>query len=485
MYNNHEFEKFLHGAHSPKSSGAAFSSPAQDIAAAQAQAGTAAASQAAARARIARNNAAGQGGRGTTVGFPGTTGGGLGQAIFTGDELLPIGLRNQLAQLQEKFNADTKMAGLLTGDAATRMQASMQANLTAQAQDLADEVTHLQNLLKGAHGKQRKAILDELNKVNKALSSVNDQIMSSLQGMVQAAQTNVSSAFASVKAKIDAAFEAQTQRMVDALGAQFFQGGMTPAEKALKDYQDAQNQAQLQGALAGAQTPEEVKAAQDAITLDRLQAAATAERTAADKAYSEALAKLQAERQAQEQALNDQLDKLLESVLNGTGSIGDLATISSEFGVLLSGSLVPDMADLTSAAAELGSAFVALAAFIAKITGQSPTGMSSTSARAAQAAAASGDSPWTQPGWWHGGLATGQPGKPAAYMVRARPGGTIVRVGEGRNDEMISPVGSLGGGVTVHMHGVTFIGKPTREATREWASAIEAETARQIGFRRT
>jgi hypothetical protein len=246
---------------------------------------------------------------------------------------------------------------------------------------------------------------------------------------------------------------------------------LTPGEQALQAFQTAQTQASLQAALASASTPEEGKAAQDAITQDRLQTEATAERTAADKAYADAVKQLQDERTAEEEKLTAALDKLLERVLNGTGSIGDLADIAAKYGVTIGKDLIPDMASLSSATSDLAKAFADLVAFIRKVTGQSP----GATPRLGTGGGGMGA------GWGYG---KGPQLAALGGIVRARPGGTLVRVGEARRDEMIVPLGR-GGGVapTVNIYVQHLIGTE-RQSARALAKLVEPELARMVGFSR-
>jgi len=63
---------------------------------------------------------------------------------------------------------------------------------------------------------------------------VQGQILSSLQSTVTTLQGKVATLFSAVQSQIDAAFQAQTQAMIDQLGTKFMQNGLkTPGEAQL------------------------------------------------------------------------------------------------------------------------------------------------------------------------------------------------------------------------------------------------------------
>jgi hypothetical protein len=70
-------------------------------------------------------------------------------------------------------------------------------------------------------------------------------------------------------------------------------------------------------------------------------------------------------------------------------------------------------------------------------------------------------------------------------MVRARPGGTLARLGEGMHSEAVVPLnGSPLGETHMHFHFANLNGTD-RAAARAWAKMVEPELARIIGFKRT
>lgn len=378
--------------------------------------------------------------------------------IVTGDALLPDKLRSQLAALQSRFKAQTDLATVLTGDTLAAYQKALEGNLEDQRAVLTREVDALKARLVAAKGRQRAAIQAELGKVRGELSAVADQVLQALEGLVQAAQGRVSDIFATIKSKMDAQFDAATQKMLAALGQQFFQGSLTPAEQALQTYQLAKTQKALQDALTQAQsdlgsalanTPGDaaaiaaarasLAAAEDAIRADKLQTAATESRTAADKAYAAASAKLQADRAALEQQMNDQLDALVASVLNGTGSISDLNDIAKKYGVSISTESIPEMQKLAAATRTLAAEFKKLEALIRRLTGSTAggaapggsKGMGSVDPIIKNAIRNS----FGAPDSWMANI----PGLASGGRVPYRPGGTVFRIAEGGEDEIVTP----------------------------------------------
>ncbi len=303
--------------------------------------------------------------------------------LVTGTDLLPDALVDRLKQLSGQFKADSAYASVLTGDAAEKYQDTLRKNLTDQASTLEQEQASLQRKLASTSGRQKQAVQDELDKVNQQLGDVQDQVLQSLEGVVQTMQSHESSAISSVTSEFDAAFEQKTQEMIDALGRQFFQNGLlTPEETAYQAMLADDRQKQLQDTLANAKTPEERAAAEHAIEEDRASAAATESRRKADEAYTAAVAQLQKQRTALEAAMNADLAKLGDGLLNGTASLSDLTAIADEYGIKLDKETIPDLANLTNATADLEKAFEDLADYIEKITGNSPDHPGSNSASA-------------------------------------------------------------------------------------------------------
>jgi len=324
--------------------------------------------------------------------------------VVSGDALLPAKLKTKLTALSAKFTADSDYASVLTGKAAEEMQATLKANLVKQAAVLTSETAALKAKLATSHGKQHQAIVDELGKVTTNLQTVQQEVLSSLEGTVQSLQGKVATAFQTVTSQMDAAFEAKTQELVDALGVQFFQGGQTPAEKALADEQRKQTQEQLQQAVLDAQTAmsaalnaslvydastgittsnvnhpaliaaqKQLDAANEAIKQDALQVQATVERTKADADYAAAVKRVQAERGAAESEMNRKLGLLADAFANGKGSMDALAAISAFYGVQIDVQTIPDFDNLSAASNALKQAFIDFVKYISTVTGVAPT----------------------------------------------------------------------------------------------------------------
>lgn len=329
--------------------------------------------------------------------------------VVTGDALIPKGLKTKLAAIQGQYSADVAFAAILVGSAADTYAVTIRHNLNQQASVLQQEVDALKRKLAGAAGKQRTAIQDEISAVSKELADVQQGILQSLQGAVQTLQTRVGNLFGKVQQQFAAAFEQQTQSMVDDLGAKFFQNGlMTPLEGQLAGMQASDRLQSLQDALTGARDQlakdqntlaavvyeattgitsylydseslkqveadnKAIAAAQRALDENDIAIRAAAERSQADRDYTSQLKQLQQTRTTLENAMNDQLAKLSEQLQNGTGSMQALSAIAAYYGIQISSTTIPDFDDLSTASGKLIDAITALAAYIEKITGYSP-----------------------------------------------------------------------------------------------------------------
>jgi len=341
--------------------------------------------------------------------------------IVIGDALLPQQLRTKLAGLSTQFTADSDYASVLVGQAAEDYRSVLRGDLIATSAALTRAIAILKAKIARDKGAQLKADKDELAKLTGELDSVQQQILASLEGTVQALQSKVAAIFGSVKQEMDAAFESQTQDMLDALGVKFFQNGLlTPEEQALADEQrkqtleglhqalldanqavtdaqqamtDALNGSLVYDASTGLTTSNvnsaavkaaqqqldaanrQLAAAKEAIKLDEEQAAATKSRTEADKAYAIAAKQLQTDRSAAEKAMNEALDKLSESFQNGKGNMDDLAAIAKKYGIQIDTTTIPDFDTLSTAMTGPGGlldALAALIAYIKSITGTTP-----------------------------------------------------------------------------------------------------------------
>lgn len=321
--------------------------------------------------------------------------------VVTGDALLPDALKAKLTVLTMKFKADSTYAQSLTGTAAEDFRGVLLGDITGQTTILQRETAVLKAKLEDASGKQKAAIKTELTKVTTQLRAAQEQVVQTLQGTVSTLQSRVGTSFQAIVTSLDAEFQAATQQLVDALGAKFFQNGLlTPAEQRLVDFQKAQTQEQLQQALTDATkayndalgaslvwdastglttanvnnpaliaAQKQLDAANDAITQDKLQTAATAERTAADQQYAESVKLLQATRAQTEAEMNRQLALLADAFQNGTGSMEDLRRVAGEYGLQITAEMIPEFDRLASFTSSLIDAFSALAAYISKITG--------------------------------------------------------------------------------------------------------------------
>jgi hypothetical protein len=283
-------------------------------------------------------------------------------------------LKSKLTALQTKFKADSTFASALTGSAAEAYAATLQGDITGQESVLKDEVSGLKAKLAGATGKQKKAIQTELTKVTGQLNSVQEGVVQTLQGAVQTLQQKDSSLFQSVQSEIDAAFEAATQKMIDAAGVQFFPNGLqTPLEAQLASMEAQDQLKQLQDAVSQATDPASRAAAQRQLDEYDLGIRAAKERADADKAYAAAVKKIQTERAALEAAMNKQLSALSDGFVNGTATMTDLNALATEYGITLDTTTIPDLTDLSTATDGLYKAFQNLADYIAQITGTRPT----------------------------------------------------------------------------------------------------------------
>lgn len=314
----------------------------------------------------------------------------ISEAIVTvGVALLPQALKARLAQITAKFQADSAYASVLTGDTADRYATIVRDDLYGEQRVLEQEVAVLQRRLASSKGKQRTAVAKELADVQSQLDDVQQQIVASLQGNVQTLQQRASSLFSSVVSQMDAAFERQTQALIDQAASRFFQNGaQTPEELAYQAMLDASRQKQLQDALTAAQTPEERAAAQEAIDEDRAAAAATRSRKQADEAYAAEVKRIQAERAAAEADMNAKLAALSDAFENGTGDMSALSAIAAAYGIQIDTVTIPDFDNLSAATISLADAFKDLADYIARITGTSPSSVPSRTTSSSDAAAA-------------------------------------------------------------------------------------------------
>lgn len=330
----------------------------------------------------------GYGGSGSTSVDPASVAALVGQGTTTakhpkihtvsGIKLLPAGLQIALSQA-----AGTK--GLADNQSA-----------------LKDAIAYLK---KHDTGSNKVAVTAELGKLEKQLNSVDTTVTNQVKAKAKAvqqaiakvkstyapritdAQQAVSTAFQQLSSDIDAAFQAATQKQVDALGKQFFQNGaQTPLEAQLAAMQGADQQKSLQDSLdqakkqlAGDQNPvgnlvehivdvatgattdifsgaqqvqadqlkadqDAVDAAQRAIDENDLATKATAERAKADADYADAVTTLTNQRTLQERELTDTLSIFGSGLLDGSKHIGDINSLLGPFGVSLKSIPAGDLA---------------------------------------------------------------------------------------------------------------------------------------------
>ncbi len=131
---------------------------------------------------------------------------------------------------------------------------------------------------------------------------------------------------------------------------------------------------------------------------------------------------------------------LIAAVLNGTGSISDLDAIAKQFGVAIDVNAIPEMKDLASVTRTLAAEFRKLEAWLRKQTGS--TGVVS----AASSSITQADAFSTVMANAFRSALTGQPhigGLASGGWVKARRGGTVMRLGEGGQDELVTPASQV------------------------------------------
>jgi len=415
----------------------------------------------------------------------------------------------KLKTLAAQFTADSDYATVLVGDTADKYRSTLQKDLLSQAAVLQAQEKSLKSKLATATGKHKTQIQNELTQVTDSLASVQQSILSSLQGNVQSLQSKVATLFANV-----------TQQFDDALGKLFFQNGMkTALEQQLADMQAQDQLSSLTDAIQSAkdqlaqdQTGGLAGVQWDAATglTKNLYSAGAAKQIEADKKAIDAAQRQLDEynlgiRAAQERAnmdkeyasqvtsLNAKLAKLAEAFQNGTGSMDALRNLAAQYGIVISNVSIPDFLDLSSASTALKLAFMDLVNYIATVTGVAPKipagggGGGGGSAPAGSPAGRLQDlhqqvvNGIISPADYYymiSGHKQEIPGMASGGIVRARPGGTIVRLAEGGQDEEVGPVGRGGGGdVHVHFDGPVY-GTNADELARLLTPKIKSELLR-------
>lgn len=245
------------------------------------------------------------------------------------------------------------------GAPATEILADQQALMTAQQ----TEAATLRTKLRTTTGAAKAAIKNALTRVNANVKSTEDSVVQSLQGIAQQAQSKLQTVIGSIESAAD-----------QALGAQYYQGGLqTPAEAQLAAMQQQDTAQGLADALTAAQqqvasdtaagsgvSADQLKADQKAVTQaqraideNNLAIEAANERAAADTAYA-----------TQTANLNTAIETLSGNVGDGSGAITGLTGILSGFGISLGDLSDPGgnnlLGQLAGAAADTTSAFSAL-----------------------------------------------------------------------------------------------------------------------------
>jgi cell wall-associated NlpC family hydrolase len=246
---------------------------------------------------------------------------------------------------------------------------------SAQRDAIHKDLTAVENAIRDVGGSIRaahKKIADAARAAMKAEETA-------LKSKVSTLQSTVSSAFSAVSGGIISAFEAQTQALVDAAGKTFYQGAQTPEEAALAAAQSADQVKSLQDALSQAQAtgdPQQIAAAQHAIDMYNLESAAAASRAKADADYAAAVQQIQADRQKAEEHLTVDLGKFGDALQAGTSTYGDLQPLLDKYGLKLGdlsdGSFIfaNDLDNLHGSADALDGALRDLAVLIGQITGK-------------------------------------------------------------------------------------------------------------------
>lgn len=406
--------------------------------------------------------------------------------VVAGDALLPAKLKAKLGKLTAQAKADGDYAAVLVGQGAENYRKVTQKDLLNEAAVYQAMVASLKSKLAGASGKQKAAIQAELTKIQGSLDQVQQSILGELQKNVSYLQGKVSTYFGNVTQQFDAA-----------LGKLFYQNGaQTPLEAQLAQMQAQDQLGGLKDALQQAkdQLAQDTAGALTQVVYDMTTGKTTnvynpaaQKQLAADQKAIDAATRQLAEynlgiRAAQERAsmdkqyatqvgaLNRKLADLADAFQNGTGSMQALRDLASQYGVVINTENIPDFSNLSDASKGLKLAFIDLANYIAKITGTTPKIPDGTGGGAGGGTAPSGSpaavlqnlhaqavngvlDPATY-AYMLSGHKLNIPGFASGGIVRAKPGGTIVRVAEAGQDEEIGPVGGRGrgGAMTVEMH---------------------------------
>lgn len=217
------------------------------------------------------------------------------------------------------------------------------------------EAAKLKSDLAKATGKAKAAYQSALSKIQTSVTSTEDSIASSLESIAQIAQSGLQSIISEIETAADTALgnqysqnglltpaEAQFTKMQAEDTASSLAQGVASAQQALADDMNGALEEQITDLATGnvkniygpkgsatqiAQDEQAINAAQRAITENNLQTQATAERTAADKAYASA-----------EFNLNAALELFSQNVGNGANVQAEATALLDKFGISLGSS---------------------------------------------------------------------------------------------------------------------------------------------------
>ena len=307
--------------------------------------------------------------------------------------------------------------------------------------------------------------------------------MAALTKIVQQSKAAFTQAWSVMASDAVSAFDRQTQAGLKAIQDKYT--ALTPAEQALQTLQDTKAEQDNQKAIADAQValakaqeaagaPPAGATAEDIAALQ--QGVLDAQQRLEDAQYNEQIAALQKQAKAERDAANDQMQRdqqnytdlrdqqkqALQDQLNDLEAKLEARTttyananaavlaLMQQFGIDMASVSVPlpgggsvtqnPVGDAAQAAGALGSALQAVAAQAANppvLTAPSAYGSLSRS----------GGQTYYQSGK---GTYGSKPMLAEGGIVRHRPGGIEVVLGEGGHDEAVIPLGGSGGGITLH-----------------------------------
>lgn len=407
--------------------------------------------------------------------------------------------------------------------------------LNKEVKVLNSELAPLKAQLNGKSTAFQTALQSQIAKLNDDLAQVNGQIeqdlqtkISNLKSAYDTAMQNFNQVFTELEQDVKQQFADQTQDYINnVISPRFFQGPgqQTPEEAALKAAQDAATAASQQKAIADARTQfitdvsagadlttilndrDAIQNAQDAVTLQGLENAATASRVAADTAYAAATKEYTDQRQIESLQLGLSLNQLQTAVDKGTKSLSDVDKILGQYGITLTGvdlatyqvdyaaahdALVGD-GGLVPATTDLQNAFQALVDWINKTTGlniKTNITPNPNSGGGDLSTITIGNNVYQQMAGGGLALISGDPrdaqmlAQQTHQAIAMASGGIVNRptyamVGEA-GPEAVIPLSSMHGmGTAIHIHfDGPIIGNDLERAARQIAPAIRAEFQR-------